>query len=78
MDLFNLDHENKLLILVAMIGFLTGLTRAPFTSSILVLEMTDRHSAIFMFILAGLISSVAARLVDKKSLYQRLEWNYLR
>ena len=78
MDLFNLPHENKLLILVAMIGFLTGLTRAPFTSSILVLEMTDRHSAIFMFILAGLISSVAARLIDKKSLYERLEWNYLR
>ena len=78
MDLFNLDKENKLLILVAMIGFLTGLTRAPFTSSILVLEMTDRHSAIFMFILAGLVSSVVARLIDKKSLYQRLEWNYLR
>ncbi|MBL7138371.1 MAG: chloride channel protein [Bacteroidales bacterium] len=78
MSLMNLDQENKLLILVAMIGFLTGITRAPFTSSILVLEMTDRHSAIFMFILAGLISSVAARIIDKKSLYQRLEWNYLR
>jgi len=78
MNLLHLDHENKLLILVSMIGFLTGLTRAPFTTSILVLEMTDRHSAIFMFILAGLISSVAARLVDKRSLYQRLEWNYLR
>ncbi len=78
MTLLNLDQENKLLILVAMIGFLTGLTRAPFTSSILVLEMTDRHSAIFMFILAGLISSVAARVIDKKSLYERLEWNYLR
>ncbi|TSA26289.1 MAG: chloride channel protein [Bacteroidetes bacterium] len=78
MNLMNLDQENKLLILVAMIGFLTGMTRAPFTTSILVLEMTDRHSAIFMFILAGLISSVAARIVDKKSLYQRLEWIYLR
>ncbi|MFC2102391.1 chloride channel protein [Bacteroidota bacterium] len=78
MGLFNLDQENKLLILVAMIGYLTGLTRAPFTSSILVLEMTDRHAAIFMFILAGLISSVAARVIDKKSLYERLEWNYLR
>ena len=78
MNVLHLDHENKLLILVAMIGFLTGLTRAPFTSSILILEMTDRHSAIFMVILAGLVSSVAARLVDKKSLYQRTEWNYLR
>jgi H+/Cl- antiporter ClcA len=78
MNLFSLDHENKLLVLVAMIGFLTGITRTPFTSAILVLEMTDRHSAIFMFILAGLVASVAARVIDRKSLYQRLEWNYLR
>ena len=74
---FNLDHENKVLILVTMIGFLTGVTRAPFTSSILVLEMTDRHSAIFLFILAGLISSATARLIDKKPLYRQLEENYL-
>ena len=77
MNLFNLDNDNKLLILVTMIGLLTGVTRAPFTSSILVLEMTNSHSAIFFFILAGLISSVTARLIDKKPLYKRLEVNFL-
>jgi H+/Cl- antiporter ClcA len=76
-DLLGLDHENKILILVAMIGFLTGITRTPFTSSILVLEMTDRHSAIFLFILAGLIASVAARLIDPKPLYRHLEADYI-
>ncbi|MDP4281468.1 MAG: chloride channel protein [Bacteroidota bacterium] len=77
MDLFNLDPQNKVLILVAMIGFLTGVTRTPFTSSILVLEMTDSHSAIFLFILAGLISSVTARIIDKKPLYRKLEMGFL-
>ncbi len=60
-----------------MIGLLTGVTRAPFTSSILVLEMTDSHAAIFFFILAGLIASVTARLIDRRPLYKRLEESYL-
>lgn len=36
-----------------MVSFLTGVTRTPFTSAILVLEMTDRHSVIFHLMLAG-------------------------
>ena len=78
MDFFQLDDHNKLLILVAMIGLLTGVTRAPFTSSILVLEMTNQHNAIFFFILAGLISSVTARVIDVKPVYKSIEENYLR
>ncbi|RMG60297.1 MAG: chloride channel protein, partial [Bacteroidetes bacterium] len=77
MNLLDLPAENKLFILSAMIGFLTGVTRSPFTSSILVLEMTDRHSAIFHFMLAGLVASVAARLVDRRSLYGELAKAYL-
>ena len=78
MSVLNLPPGNKLFILSAMIGFLTGVTRSPFTSSILVLEMTDRHSAIFHFMLAGQVASVAARLVDKRSLYVELGRIYLR
>lgn len=60
---------HNLLVLVAMIGFLTGVTRSPFTAAILVLEMTDRHSAIFYFLIAGLISNVGAALIMKHSFY---------
>ncbi|WP_420154097.1 chloride channel protein [Siphonobacter sp.] len=63
------QHHN-LLILVGMIGFLTGVTRTPFTSAILVLEMTDRHSAIFYFLLAGIIANVAASLILRHSFYE--------
>lgn len=66
------DYHN-ILVLVCMIGFLTGVTRSPFTASILVLEMTDRHSAIFYFLLAGMIANVAANIVSDKSFYV---WKY--
>ncbi len=67
----------NILILSGMVGFLTGVTRTPFTSAILVLEMTDRHSVIFHLMLAALISNLAALLIDKRSLYDRLKKNYV-
>jgi H+/Cl- antiporter ClcA len=67
----------NMLILGGMVGFLTGVTRTPFTSAILVLEMTDRHSVIFHLLLAALISNIAAMLVDKRSFYEQLKKGYL-
>ena len=68
--------QTNILILAGMVGFLTAVTRSPFTSSILVLEMTDRHSLIFFLMLAGLISYASAWLVEKQSLYERLKEGY--
>lgn len=76
-DLFHLDPNNKIFILCGMIAFLTGVTHSPFTSSILVLEMTDRHAAIFPMMLAGLIANVAAKAVSEKSFYDTLKENFL-
>jgi H+/Cl- antiporter ClcA len=70
-------QQVNVLVLTGMVGFLTAVTRSPFTSSILVLEMTDRHSLIFFLMLAGLISYASAWLVDKHSLYERLKERYL-
>lgn len=67
---FGILGEN-LFILLGMIGFLTGVTRTPFTAFVLVLEMTDRHSAIFPMMLTALMASGAAKLVDNKSFYHR-------
>jgi len=71
------DTDTNLIILCGMVSFLTGVTRTPFTSAILVLEMTDRHSVIFHLMLAGMVSSLAALLIDKHSLYERLKHQYL-
>lgn len=76
---FQLSETNtNLLILAGMVSFLTGVTRSPFTSAILVLEMTNRHGVIFHLILAGMISSVAAILIDKHSLYDHLKVQYIK
>ncbi len=67
----------NILILCGMVGFLTGVTRTPFTSAILVLEMTDRHSIIFHLMLAAMIANLVSLLVDKHSLYDHLKNQYL-
>ena len=68
--------NTNLLVLAGMVGFLTGVTRTPFTSAILVLEMTDRHNVIFHLMLAGMIASLVAILVDKHSFYDHLKFQY--
>jgi len=70
-ELFRTPHAN-LMIMLGMIGFLTGVTRTPFTSFVLVLEMTDRHSAIFPMMLAALAASASARFVAPRSFYETM------
>lgn len=70
-------NETNVVILSGMVAFLTGITRAPFTSAIIVLEMTDRHSLIFHLMLAGMVSSIASILVSRHSLYDVLKVNFL-
>ena len=78
-SLFHLSEGNtNLLILSGMVAFLTGVTRTPFTSAILVLEMTDRHNMIFYLMLAGMIASLSAMIVDKYSFYDHLKYQYIR
>jgi len=72
------DTNTNLLVLAGMVRFLTGVTRTPFTSAILVLEMTDRHNVIFFLILAGMIAGMAAYIIDKHSLYDHLRVEYVR
>ena len=75
---FHLSETNtNLLILAGMVGFLTGVTRSPFTSAILVLEMTDRHNVIFHLILAGMVASLVSIIIDKHSLYDHLKVQYI-
>jgi H+/Cl- antiporter ClcA len=71
------ETDTNLLILAGMVGFLTGVTRSPFTSAILVLEMTNRNNVIFHLILAGMVASLVSILVDKHSLYDHLKVQYM-
>jgi H+/Cl- antiporter ClcA len=67
----------NLVILLGMIAFLTGVTRAPFTSFVLVLEMTDRHTVIFPMMLSAVAASAISKLVDSHSFYEEMKERYL-
>ncbi len=69
----NLGFTNfKLMAFVGMVSFLTGVTRSPFTSFVLVLEMGDSHEIILYLMLASMVANVAARLVAKKPFYEQV------
>ncbi|MBX2993601.1 MAG: chloride channel protein [Bdellovibrionaceae bacterium] len=68
----------KLMILVGMVAFLAGLTRSPFTSFVLVLEMSNSHDIILYLMLASLFANLAARFVGKESFYERAAHDILK
>lgn len=74
---FGSDIPN-LMTLLGMIGFLTGVTRTPFTSFILVLEMTDRHSAIFPMMVTALSAQWISRAVSNRSFYEQVKDYYVK
>lgn len=63
--------STKLMILAGMVAFLTGITRTPFTSFILVLEMSNSHEVILYLMLASLVSNVTARLINARGFYEQ-------
>ncbi|WP_315817739.1 chloride channel protein [Paraflavitalea speifideaquila] len=74
---FHLSPANmNIVVLAGMVAFLTGVTRTPFTSFILVLEMTDRHNVIFHLMLAGMVASLVSFLIDRHSFYDHLKTMY--
>ena len=69
--------ETNLVILCGMTGFLTGITRSPFTSSILVLEMTNSHDIIFYIMLTALSANLISGFITRHSFYDELKVNYI-
>ncbi len=63
---------NNIWTLCGMVAFLTGLTKTPVTSLVLVLEMTDRHSVVFPIMLSALLAQICSRILEKKSFYEKM------
>lgn len=75
---FNLTGPaTNLIILCGMAGFLTGITRSPFTCSILVLEMTNSHNIIFYLMLTALSANLISNLITRHSFYDQLKVKYI-
>lgn len=77
-DLLDLSGtDTNLLVLCGMVGFLTSISSTPFTSSIIVLEMTNSHDVIFYIMLSALVSYIVSKLITRHSLYDELKDIYL-
>ena len=76
--LLNFDSSNSnMLILCGMGAALTGITRSPFTSSILIIEMTNNHNIIFYLMLTCLLANMVASMVSRHSFYDNLKNIYI-
>ena len=71
------SEATNLIILCGMAGFLTGVTRSPFTSLILVMEMTNDHNIIFYLMVAALLANLVAKLIGKESFYDQLKERFI-
>ncbi|MCF8257416.1 MAG: chloride channel protein [Flavobacteriales bacterium] len=71
------DPDTNIIVLCGMAGFLASVTRSPFTSSILVLEMTDSHNVVFYLMLTTVMANSIATLISRRSLYDHLKDAYL-
>lgn len=63
-------------LLSGMVGVLTGITRIPFTSAILVIEMTNTHNVIIDLMLTALLTNLVANIISKYSFYDVLKDQY--
>lgn len=73
-DLFHIyQKEANVLILGGMVAFLTGITRSPFTSAILVFEMTNSHELIFYLLFAAMIANVISYAINRHSFYELIK-----
>ena len=62
--LFGSPHTAALIAL-GMCGFLAGVTQAPITAMIIVMEMTDGHSMVLSLITCALLASAISRMVSR-------------
>jgi len=76
-NFLDIAEFKNIIIIAGMIGFMTGVTHSPFTSFILVLEMTDRHTSVFPMMLAALVAYIVSRSFNRSSLYEQLAKMYI-
>jgi H+/Cl- antiporter ClcA len=74
---FHSGAGTNLMVIVGMVSFLTGVTHAPFTSLVLVLEMMDQPVLTVPVMLGALLAHSAARMIDSHSFYEHMSEAYV-
>ena len=65
-------------IVLGMVAYFSGVTQAPLTTFIIVMEMTDNHSIVLPLMATALIAHGVSKVICAEPLYKTLAENYLR
>lgn len=64
-------------IILGMVAYFAGVTQAPITAFVIVIEMTDNHEMILPLMAAAFIAKLCSRLVCPSPLFHTLAKNFL-
>jgi H+/Cl- antiporter ClcA len=59
-------------VLLVMAAYLSGVTRAPVTSFIIMMEMTDSHQMLLPLMTASVVASASSKIICRTQLYHSL------
>ena len=65
------------IVILVMAAYLSGVTRAPITSFVIMMEMTNSHQMLLPLMSASVVASGVAKLVCQEPLYQALAERFL-
>lgn len=64
--------DHSAIVLLVMTAYLAGVTRAPVTSFIICMEMTNNHEMLLPLMIAAIVASGVSRLISPTPLYHKL------
>lgn len=64
------------IVLLVMTGYLAGVTRAPVTSFIIAMEMTNNHQMLLPLMAASVVASQVSKFISSEPLYHHLSELY--
>jgi H+/Cl- antiporter ClcA len=74
--LYNLNPQ--IIIILTMVSYLSGTIRAPLTSTLVILEMTNTLHLIIPALILAFIADFVSQKIQKEPLYEALANNYLK
>lgn len=74
--LFPLMADHSAIVLLVMTAYLSGVTRAPVTSFIICMEMTNNHQMLIPLMAASVLASAVSKFISPTPLYHRLARNF--
>lgn len=75
--LFPMLATHGAIVLLVMAAYLAGVTRAPVTSFIIMMEMTDSHQMLLPLMTASVVASAVSKFICPTPLYHKLAEKFL-